>query len=142
MKNEQTIAWQKYEDYLEKQITSPALVNILQSITSMNAPIVNMDEEEEEDEDYVDVIGEEGSKIAAPILPITNQLIEDISMLSSFDCWIGHTNFDITHEIKNKLDKTPGVEVLKILSRYRFFIGVGKLFNFKNVRKDIEKNII
>ena len=142
MKNEQTIAWQKYEDYLEKQITSPALVNILQSITSMNAPIVNMDEEEEEDEDYVDVIGEEGSKIAAPILPITNQLIEDISMLSSFDCWIGHTNFDITHEIKNKLDKTPGVEVLKILSRYRFFIGVRKLFNFKNVRKDIEKNII
>lgn len=142
MKNEQTIAWQKYEDYLEKQITSPALVNILQSITSMSAPIVNMDEEEEEDEDYVDVMGEEGSKIAAPILPITNQLIEDISMLSSFDCWIGHTNFDITHEIKNKLDKTPGVEVLKVLSRYRFFIGIGKLFNFKNVRKDIEKNII
>ena len=142
MKNEQTIAWQKYEDYLEKQITSPALVNILQSITSMSAPIVNMDEGEEEEEDYVDVMGEEGSKIAAPILPITNQLIEDISMLSSFDCWIGHTNFDITHEIKNKLDKTPGVEVLKVLSRYRFFIGIGKLFNFKNVRKDIEKNII
>jgi len=63
-------------------------------------------------------------------------------VLSSFDCWIGHSNFDITESIKNKLEKTSGVEVLKIQSRYRFFIGVGRMFEFQDVRKNIEKTLL
>ena len=77
-----------------------------------------------------------------PMVPLTNQLIDDIAMLSTFDCWIGHTNFDITPKVKDKLDKIPGVELLKICSRYRFFIGVGQMFDFKEVRKTIEEQII
>jgi hypothetical protein len=59
-----------------------------------------------------------------------------------FDCWMGHTNFDITPKIKEQLNKIQGVEVLKICSRYRFFIGVGKMFSFTDVRKNIEKDIL
>lgn len=55
-----------------------------------------------------------------------------------FDCWIGHTNFGITGEIKNIIESTPGVEVLKIMTPYRFFIGVGKLFKFRDVREHIQ----
>ena len=55
-----------------------------------------------------------------------------------FDCWIGHTNFDITYEIAELLENVPGVEVFKVLSRYRFFIGVGKLFEFRTVRQNIQ----
>jgi hypothetical protein len=44
--------------------------------------------------------------------------------------------------VKNILDSTAGVEVLKVLSRYRFFIGIGKLFDFKEVRKNIEEELI
>ena len=77
-----------------------------------------------------------------PILPISKELMDDMAMLSNFDCWIGHANFDITKEIKSKLNKTEGVELLKVLSRYRFFVGIGKMFDFKEVRKNIEKNII
>ena len=77
-----------------------------------------------------------------PLLPISQQLMDDMAMLSNFDCWIAHTNFDITKDIKNKLNKVEGVELLKICSRYRFFIGIGKMFDFKEVRKNVEKNII
>ena len=52
-----------------------------------------------------------------------------------------YTNFNITEDVKEELNKTEGVEVLKIVSRYRFFVGIGKMFNFKEVRKDIEENL-
>ena len=56
-----------------------------------------------------------------------------------WDCWIGHTNFDITNSVVAKLDsEIDGVEALKILGRYSFFVGVGRLFDIAQVRKDIE----
>ena len=61
--------------------------------------------------------------------------------MSRFDCWIGHTNFNLKNSIKNKLNEVDGIEVLNIISRYRFFIGIGKMFKFTEVRKDIEKTI-
>jgi len=141
MKNK--IAWQKYEDYIEKQLTSPILTNILQNIASLHNLSNDEIDDEEDDEDYLPVnSAEDETKPLSPILPITNQVIEDVSMLAIFDCWVGHTNFDLTPNIKNMLDKIPGIEVLKILSRYRFFIGVGKLFDFKEVRKEIEENLL
>lgn len=145
MKQQKTIAWQKYEDYIEKQLSSPVLMSILQNIAALHNPQFHSDEEEldeDEDDDYLEEDKDELNKIVAPIVPLTSQIIEDISVLSSFDCWIGHTNFDITINTKNILDKIDGVEVLKILSRYRFFIGVGKLFDFKEVRQEIEENLI
>jgi hypothetical protein len=59
-----------------------------------------------------------------------------------FDCWIGYTNFDITEDIKDKIERTEGVEALEIMSRYTFFLGVGKMFNFRDVRILIETAII
>ena len=58
-----------------------------------------------------------------------------------WDCWIGTTNFDITSSINKRLKKTEGIEALRILGRYTFFIGIPITFNFKDVRKNIEKTI-
>jgi hypothetical protein len=55
-----------------------------------------------------------------------------------FDCWIGHTNFDITHEIADMIESVPGIESFRVMSRYRFFIGIAKLFNFREVRQEIQ----
>lgn len=55
-----------------------------------------------------------------------------------FDCWIGHTNFNITHKIADQIEAVPGIETFKVISRYRFFIGIGKLFNFRDVRQHIQ----
>jgi hypothetical protein len=58
-----------------------------------------------------------------------------------WDCWLGYTNFDLTRGVSDKLAIIGGVDALKIMSRYTFCIGIGKLFQFKNVRKDIEDAI-
>ena len=58
-----------------------------------------------------------------------------------WDCWIATTNFDITTSIKKKLKKIQGIEALRILGRYTFFLGIPITFDFKDVRKDIEKTI-
>tara|TARA_R100000008_G_scaffold84430_2_gene71793 strand:+ start:9337 stop:9984 length:648 start_codon:yes stop_codon:yes gene_type:complete len=59
-----------------------------------------------------------------------------------WDCWIGLTNFSITNSIKDVLkNDVEGVEALKILGRYTFFVGVAGLFDFKDVRKDIESKL-
>ena len=131
------IGWQKYEDLIEKQMSSPLLKTIIQQM------IVYSEEEEEEDEyEDMEAYKQANATINMPILPISKELMDDMAMLSNFDCWIGHANFDITKEIKSRLNKTEGVELLKVLSRYRFFVGIGKMFDFKEVRKNIEKNII
>jgi hypothetical protein len=54
-----------------------------------------------------------------------------------FNFWIGHTNFDITQPICSVIEQTPGVEILDIFTRYRFRIGIGKLFISGNVLSDI-----
>ena len=58
-----------------------------------------------------------------------------------WDCWSGYTNFDITKKISNTIEKINGVEALRILSRYSFFIGIGRLFDIKDVRRNIEKQL-
>jgi hypothetical protein len=143
MKNNKKIGWQKYEDFIEKQLTSPILTNILQNIAATNLHVDEDDDEEDDEDTYIEESDDDKNlKIISPLLPITNQLIDDITMLSTFDCWIGHTNFDVTPTIKNILNKVPGVEVLKICSRYRFFIGIGKMFDFKDVRQYIEDSLL
>ena len=57
-----------------------------------------------------------------------------------WDCWICHTNIPITNGITETLEtEINGIEALKILGKYSFFIGVGKLFDISDVRKDIEE---
>lgn len=135
------IGWQKYEDFLEKQLSSPFLNTIASKIMSQyNNSNEEAYQDSENDLTYEedDVEYEESSKF---MFPMSAKLMEDLSLLSNYDCWMAHTNFDITHDIKNKLDYTEGIELLKVCSRYRFFIGVGKMFDFKQVRKNIEQNI-
>jgi hypothetical protein len=141
------VGWQKYEDYIEKQISSPYLNNIIKTLIH-NKFKDTLDEEyyeksdsdlEEHEDDENDEDVKDNSQM---LLPITPQLIEDISLMCSFDCWVGHTNFDITKRIKEKLDQADGIEILKIWSRYRFFIGIGQMFNFKEVRNNIENIIL
>lgn len=58
-----------------------------------------------------------------------------------WDCWMGFTNFDLTIKVSDRIKIIHGVEALKIMSRYTFCVGVGKMFNFSSVRKDIENAV-
>ena len=133
------IGWQKYEDLMEKQLSSPMLSMIMRNIALQN---FNMEDAEDDDErDIEDLFNDQSMKTPA-IIPISEKLIEEMTVLASFDCWMGHTNFDITPSIKEKLNTIPGIEVLKICSRYRFFVGIGTMFDFAEVRKVIESGIL
>lgn len=147
MKSKYKIAWQKYEDVIEKQLSSPIITQFIKNMinSTTNHDQQNDDNEEEDlsfDDNDDDEIEDNNPLKNLLMMPLSENMIQELSVISNFDCWIAHTNFDITHGIKNKLNKIEGVEVLKIFSRYRFFVGIGKMFDFAEVRKNIENEII
>jgi hypothetical protein len=126
------IGWQKYEDLLEKQMSSPLLKMMTDKLSEelMGG----------EDEDETSNVEEESEEYHQPLIfPFSAQFLEDVTMTANFECWMAHTNFDLTNKIKEMLDRIDGIEILKICSRYRFFVGIGKMFNFADVRQNIEK---
>ena len=133
------IGWQKYEDVLENQLSHPLLKLVIDSLHSQTQQPKDTDEPEHNYSDK-DEPEEEGEFVSIVAMP--DELAQDAALVSNFDCWVGHTNFDITPSILNELNETDGVEILKLCSRYRFFIGVGRMFDFKNVRKNLEENIL
>ena len=136
MKKTQKIGWQKYEDVLEAQISSPLMELMFKSLEK------NLKEDASEDTDIDYSQEPEAEKEEQVMVNVTSDLSNEITLAANFDCWMGHTNFNLTEEIKENLNKIDGVEVLKICSRYRFFIGIGRMFDFSDVRKKIEKEIM
>jgi len=55
--------------------------------------------------------------------------------------WIGHTTFRLTAPIMKLVEDTKGVESLEVYTPYRMRIGVGKLFQPKNVTSEIGHSI-
>ncbi len=61
--------------------------------------------------------------------------------MKQFKFWMGHTNFSIGESSKEIIKKTAGVEVLRIISRYRFIIAIGTLFDTTQVKLDIQQRV-
>ena len=134
MNKAQKIGWQKYEDVLEARINSPLVDTLFSSI-------VDKLPEKEEEED-TEILYDPTEKEEPILLNMGGDESNEITLAASFDCWLGHTNFNLTEEIKEVLNNVDGIEVLKICSRYRFFVGIGKMFEFSDVRESIEKDIL
>lgn len=141
MKKTYKVGWQKYEDVIEQQISSPIVDQLYNAMIrkSEESIIEELTEEELEQMERLIEEGLQGDPMQEThMMNISESLASEISLATNFDCWIAHTNFNLTESIKNKLDQIEGVEMLKIFSRYRFLIGVGRMFNFSDVRKEIE----
>jgi hypothetical protein len=61
--------------------------------------------------------------------------------LNHFNFWIANTDFDLTKSFVDILDTIPGVEGIKIMSRYRFILAIGTLFDPSKVRLLIELKV-
>ena len=94
------------------------------------------DADEEMADDAMELMSKIPKLVSTPLGVF--QLYDKMSPMKQFECWMGYTNFDITGHIQKNIENINGVELLSIISRYRFFIGVGKLFSFKTVRVDAE----
>tara|TARA_R110002020_G_scaffold298736_4_gene514581 strand:+ start:3566 stop:4174 length:609 start_codon:yes stop_codon:yes gene_type:complete len=122
------IAWERWdEDVLEQEIVEDFYENHEDA------------EDEESVEDALAFLGKIPSLVTTPMGMY--QLHDKMSVLNQFDCWMGYTNFDITKSVQEAIEKLEGVELLSIMTRYRFFLGVGKMFEFSDVRKLIETTI-
>ena len=130
---QRTIAWEKWED--------PDASSSQSSMQSLFASPADLEENTEEAVEY-DLAGffESIPKLVNTPMGMYN-VNDKMSPTKQFDCWLGYTAFDITQEVQDAIEKIPGVEVLMVLTRYRFFLGIGKLFSFRDVRVNIEKHI-
>ena len=138
MKKTQKIGWQKYEDVLEARLQSPLMGQLYRSLASMLVQDADLGEEEL-DHSFEEL---DEPPIDHPVMMhVDPDLAIDIALVANFDCWVGHTNFNLTEDEKDALNTIDGVEVLKICSRYRFFVGIGKMFDFSEVRRNIEKEL-
>jgi hypothetical protein len=126
---ERKIAWEKWEDLPHTEPVHP----------NPFAGIESEDGEEPAEFDLADFFERIPKLVHTPVGMY--QVDDRMSPIKQFDCWLGHTNFDITGSVQNHIESTPGVEVLVILTRYRFFLGVGKLFSFRDVRVSIENSV-
>ena len=139
MKKTYKIGWQKYEDVLESQINSPIIDKLYDMI--LNKAAVE-DDQLDLTEEELQELNMAAQPVGDPVmLNIDENLAGEIAIASNFECWVAHTNFNLTEKIKDQLDKIEGIELLKVFSRYRFLVGVGKMFDFSDVRRSIEKKI-
>jgi hypothetical protein len=135
-KNMKYIVWEKWRDpflgYDENEIDLDSEVN-------------NFFDEDEEDTDHktqTNPIKEHGKQIRVIATPMGLIPYNEYTASSKiFNFWIGHTNFNLSKKIVNLIEKTDGVETLDIFTRYRFRIGIGKVFEDREVMKNIENNI-
>ena len=86
----------------------------------------------------------------APIAPIGHSIHTPLGVYplesmfkpsDRWDCWIGTSNFGITRSVENQLKNTEGIECLRILGKYTFFLGIPCTFSFRDVRISIEKDL-
>lgn len=130
---EKKIAWEKFTPNYENTIN--------QEDESDEMSYLDMENEEEEDGRELNL----GHFLLSRKVrtPFGNYEIDDpFSPYNMFECWIGHTNFKITDEDFEKLDlKIDGIGCLALISPYRFFIGIEKLFTFPVARMQIQKEL-
>ena len=139
MSKHNNIGWQKYEDVLERQVNSPVIDQLYRSViaAALNEEDLQDIEEQLAQAEYQD---DEAGDMNT-VFTLDKDFSAEILLATNYDCWIGHTNFNLTEGIKKTLNKIEGIEVLKICSRYRFFIGVGRMFDFSDVRKTVEEEL-
>lgn len=66
---------------------------------------------------------------------------ENTASSKIFNFWMGHSNFGITSNISDIIEKIDGVETLDVFTRYRFRIAIGKAFQDSEVMRIINKNV-
>jgi hypothetical protein len=126
-----TIAWEKWKNPYK----------VMQKKHAYNDGYESNTDDFDEDDEGDDQVGNVGNNLVfytslGPV-PLTNENNPE----KLFNFWVGFTNFDITEKVVKILNEAPGVELLTIYTRYRFRIGVGKLFVPKNVMNNIEASI-
>ena len=134
------VVWEKYENVVEKQIeVSKRIRNSLfledDGESDVFAPY--KDSAEKTIEDLTTGQDDGDDDLVSMFIP--PNLMSDIRMMTVFDSWICYTNFDITKKVADRINSFTGVELFKVLTRYRFLISVTKAFEWQEFVKDFNQ---
>lgn len=97
-------------------------------------------DDEDDDGDFNPVNLKLPKVLITPMGPF--KLDDSLNPFRHFEFWMGHCNFNLSPKVVSILEKTPGVEILKVLTRYTFVVGIGNMFDFHDVRENIEKQLL
>lgn len=134
--NNHTIIWQKWKDPFGEKDND---IDVEEEYSNF---FDSEDEEnyEEKKSHFDELLNNKQIKVIATpmgIVPIN----ENTASGKIFNFWVGHTNFNVSKHIFRILENTAGVETLDVFTRYRFRIGIGKVFNDSAVMKDIQESV-
>lgn len=59
-----------------------------------------------------------------------------------FNVWIAHTNFNLINQHYAAVEQVEGIEALQPISRYRFQVAIGFMFDENEVKKSVEEALI
>lgn len=128
--NKPLIIWEKWQDpilaYLGETHSQP-----IGDVEEHNQDLMGYEEPEKISYKYPIVITPMG------MLPYS----EKTSCETVFNFWTGHTNFSISKDISDILERCDGVETLDIFTRYRFRIAIGRAFKDSNIMTTINNEI-
>jgi hypothetical protein len=129
--NKPLIIWEKWQDPILSHLGDINNHLMEQTPEDIDEDIVNYEEPEKISYKYPIVITPMG------MLPYS----EKTSCETVFNFWTGHTNFSISKEISDILERCDGVEALDVFTRYRFRIAIGRAFKDSNIMSSINKKI-
>lgn len=128
--NKPLIIWEKWQDpilaYLANTNNQP-----IDDVEEYNQDLMGYEEPEKISYKYPIVMTPMG------MLPYS----EKTSCETVFNFWTGHTNFSISKDISDILERCDGVETLDIFTRYRFRIAIGRGFKDSNIMTTINNKI-
>lgn len=143
------IVWQKWADPLgedDLEGTQDETANSTEAITSESYTAEFYDEDGEvvpngdtTKEEDLQFFHRPTRIIVTPmgIIPYTDNTASN----KIFNFWVGHTNFDVTPSVVSIIDSYDGIETLDVFTRYRFRIGIGKLFNAADTMYSLSETI-
>jgi hypothetical protein len=59
-----------------------------------------------------------------------------------FNLWLGHSDFPLTVDLLFGVSDRPGVETVDGISKYRFRLGIGKLFSASQVMSEVAQYMV
>lgn len=114
----------------------------------MNKKIIWIDVTPEDDELFFNEEDDEEDDSPRPMIPNMKKIAigpfgafemhDFASPYSDHIIYSGHTNFLLTNELVDLIDKCEGVDILRVPSKYTFHIGIGLGFDIEDVLFNIE----
>lgn len=120
MKNEPQLVWEKWENIYEDP----------------EEPIDEIVEYEDDPEEQIPQ-----QKILV-FSQIDNEADQAADLSKIFNFWVCHSNFNIDDKCVDIVESCEGVETLEIITRYRFRISIGRIFDDGEVMRSINKKLL